>query len=97
MTKSNLDGDNILYNGLDTHLPATWRNMPFRIVSTLKVGLRYLGTGAFQFLVEGSLKKSVENAGVAFVKGANERNEFPEKNKQTLIHYEQVQTNKAKD
>ena len=40
---------------------------------------------------------SVENAGVAFVKGANERNEFFEKNKQTVISNEQVRTNKAED
>ena len=41
--------------------------------------------------------QSVENAGVAFVKGADERTEFFEKNKQTVIYDEQVSTNKAKD
>ena len=36
------------------------------------------------------------NAGVSFVKGANERNEFFEKiNKQYTIYDKQVQTNKA--
>ena len=33
--------------------------------------------------------QSVENAGVAFVKKANERNEFFEKNEQTVIYDEQ--------
>ena len=32
-----------------------------------------------------------------FVKGANERNEFFEKNKQTVMYDEQVRTNKAND
>ena len=32
--------------------------------------------------------QSIENAGVGFVKGANERNYFFEKNKQTVIHYD---------
>ena len=41
--------------------------------------------------------QSVKNAGVAFVKGANERNEFFEKNKQIVMYDERVQTNKAKD
>ena len=41
--------------------------------------------------------QSVENVGVAFVKGANERNKFFEKNKQTVMYDEQVRTNKAKD
>ena len=40
--------------------------------------------------------QSVENAGVAFVKGANERNELFEKNKQPVMYNEQVQTNKTK-
>ena len=31
------------------------------------------------------LNQSIENADVAFVKGANERNEFFEKNEQTVI------------
>ena len=41
--------------------------------------------------------QSVENPGVAFVKGANERNEFfkKKKNKQTVMYDEQVRTNKA--
>ena len=34
---------------------------------------------------------------MAFVKGTNERNEFFEKNKQTAMYDEQVQTKKAKD
>ena len=43
--------------------------------------------------------QSVENAGVAFAKGADERNElFGKKtNKQTVIYDEQVRSNKAKD
>ena len=44
--------------------------------------------------------QSVENAGVAFVKGASERNEFFENNnnnKQTVMYDEQVRTNKARD
>ena len=39
----------------------------------------------------------VENAGVSFAKGANERNAFFGKNKQIAIYDEQVRTNKAKD
>ena len=38
-----------------------------------------------------SLNQSVENSGVAFVKRANERNEFFEKNKQTVMYDEQSQ------
>ena len=45
----------------------------------------------------GVYNQSVEKACVAFVKGANERNEFFGKNKQTVIYDEQVWTNKAKD
>ena len=41
--------------------------------------------------------QSVENAGVAFVKGANERNAFFEKDKQIVMYDEQVRTKKAKD
>ena len=41
--------------------------------------------------------QSVEKTVVAFVKGTNERNEFFEKNKQTLMYDEQVRANKAKD
>ena len=41
--------------------------------------------------------QSVENADVAFVKGANERNEFFEKDKQTVMYDERGRTNKAKD
>ena len=41
--------------------------------------------------------KSVGNDGVAFVKGANERNESFSKIKQTVIYDEQFRTNKAKD
>ena len=44
-----------------------------------------------------SIYQSVENASVAFVKGADERNDFFEKNKQTVMYDEQVRTNKAKD
>ena len=43
------------------------------------------------------INHSVENTGVAFVKGANDRNESFENIKQTLIYDEQVRTNKAKD
>ena len=43
------------------------------------------------------LYQSVENAGVAFVKGAHERNEFFEKHKRTVMYDEQVRKNKAKD
>ena len=32
--------------------------------------------------------QSAENAGVAFVKGANERNEFFEKNKQIVMYHD---------
>ena len=41
--------------------------------------------------------QSVENAGVAFVKGADERNKFFGKNKQSVICDERVRANKAKD
>ena len=41
--------------------------------------------------------QSVENAGVAFVKGADERNKlFEKKNKQSVMYDEQVRANKAK-
>ena len=40
--------------------------------------------------------QSVENAGVAFVKGANERNVFFFLNKQTVVYDEQVRTIKGK-
>ena len=43
------------------------------------------------------INQSVENAGVACVKGANERNELFEKHKQRVMYDEQVRTNKAKD
>ena len=39
-----------------------------------------------------NINQNVESTGVSFVKGANERNEFFEK---TVIHCEQVQTNKT--
>ena len=42
-------------------------------------------------------KKSVQKAGVAFVKEASERNEFFEKNKQAAMYDKQVRTNKTKD
>ena len=41
--------------------------------------------------------QSIENASVAFVKKASERNELFEKNKQTGMYDEQVRTNKAED
>ena len=46
--------------------------------------------------------QSVESAGVAFVKRANERNKFFEKNKQTVIYDEQagrtrLRTNNLRD
>ena len=41
------------------------------------------------------INQSVENAGVAFVKGANERNKFFEK--KTVMYDERAQTNKAND
>ena len=41
--------------------------------------------------------QSNENPGVAFVKGANERSKFFEKNKQSVMYDEQVLANKAKD
>ena len=40
---------------------------------------------------------SVENTGVAFVKGADERNKFFEKKNQSVMYDEQVRANKAKD
>ena len=42
-------------------------------------------------------KQSVENAGVAFVKGATEINSVFEKNKQTVTYEGQIRTNKVKD
>ena len=39
----------------------------------------------------------VENTDVEFVKGANERFELFEKNKQTVMYDKQIRTNKAKD
>ena len=44
-----------------------------------------------------ALNQSVENADVVFVKGANERNAFFEKIKQTVIYDEHVRTKKAKN
>ena len=41
--------------------------------------------------------KALKNTGVAFVKGANERNEFFENNKQTVMYDEQFRTNEVKD
>ena len=41
--------------------------------------------------------QSVENAGVAFVKGADERNKFFEKIKKLVSMPKQVWVNKAKD
>ena len=41
--------------------------------------------------------QSVENNGVAFVKGAIERNEFFVKINKTVMYDEQVRTNMAKD
>ena len=41
--------------------------------------------------------QSIENAHVAFVKGADERNKFFEKNKQSVKYDKQVQANKAKN
>ena len=43
------------------------------------------------------LYQSVENAGVAFVKGADERNKFFEKKKKSVMYDEQVRANKEKD
>ena len=43
-------------------------------------------------------QKSIDqSAGVAFVKGADERNKFFEKNKQSEMYDEQVRAKKAKD
>ena len=53
--------------------------------------------GALNYWTLHVFGQSVENAGVAFVKGPNERNEFLEKNNQTVIYDEQARTNKAKD
>ena len=44
-----------------------------------------------------SYNQSVENAGIAFVKGDNERKWVPWKNRQTVMYNKQGQTNKAKD
>ena len=41
--------------------------------------------------------QSIENAGVASIKGAYKRNDYFEKNKQTVIYDQQVRTSKAKD
>ena len=57
----------------------------------------YRPMGFFYFTHSTAKNQSVENAGVAFVKGANERNEFFVKYKQTVMYDEEVQTNKAKD
>ena len=43
------------------------------------------------------INQGVGNDGVAFIKAADERNEFFEKKKQTVIYDKQVRTNKAKD
>ena len=63
--------------------------------------MHYLRTKIFSILQQNSTcrNQSVENAGVAFVKGAYERNDNFEKNKQTviLVYDEHVQTNMAKD
>ena len=41
--------------------------------------------------------QSVENTGMAFVKEANKRNKFFEKNKQAVMYVERIRANKAKD
>ena len=46
-------------------------------------------------VIKSILNQSVENAGVAFVKGAYERNKFCEK--KSVMYDEQVLANKAKD
>ena len=51
--------------------------------------------GASNYKVEKN--QSIENAGVAFVKGTNKRIELLWKNKQTVMYDEQVRTNKFKD
>ena len=43
------------------------------------------------------LNQSVQYAGVAFVKGADERNKFFEKNKQSVMYDKQVRASNAKD
>ena len=48
-------------------------------------------------MASSELIQSLQNAGVAFVKGADERNKFLEKNKQSVMYVEQVRANKAKD
>ena len=64
--------------------------------NTFGARLRYDQQLRVTFLLQG-LNQSVEDAGVAFVKGAYERNDYFEKNKQTVIYDEQVWTKKAKD
>ena len=49
------------------------------------------------FFINGVFSQSVEKADVAFVKGADERNKFFEKYKQSVMYDEQVWANKAKD
>ena len=56
------------------------------IVLGFKGGPSDLGTKTLTKI----LNQSVEDAGVAFVKGANERKEFFEKNKQTVIYDKQA-------
>ena len=50
-------------------------------------------------LADKTINQTVENTVVAFVKGANERNEFLEKINKTvpLIYDKQVRTNKSND
>ena len=43
------------------------------------------------------MNQSVENAGVTFVKGADERSKFFEKNKQSVMYDEHVRVKEAKD
>ena len=65
--------------------------------NTFGARLRYDQQLRVTFLLQG-LNQSVEDAGVAFVKGAYERNcYFEKKSKQTVIYNEEVRTNKAKD
>ena len=45
----------------------------------------------------GQLNQDVENAGVAFVKGSDERNKFFGKKKKSVMYDEHVRANKAKD
>ena len=64
------------------------------LFTSISFQIRFSDSCFFSILYQ---NQSIESAGVAFVKGADERNKFFEKNKQSVMYDEHVHVNKAKD